>query len=150
MRWPVRSMASRSMRAPGVLPVAELLGHHQEILSEGGNGVSEQPLDVVALVEAEVGEGRHGASHEPGLGHLIQGHVVQPGVSSLQGQHPREDRLRGTHHYAATAQVTLAARRFTCHEELGVDCRGCTWRSFEGLTQSPELLKTSRQRPRWE
>ena len=42
-------------------------------------------LDVVALVEAQVGEGRPWACHETAFRHLVQGHDISLVPSALHG-----------------------------------------------------------------
>ena len=58
-RWPERSRANTSMRRRASSQVGELVGHRQEALADGGDGVSQQALWVVALVDPEIGKGGH-------------------------------------------------------------------------------------------
>src|SRR5262249_58663045 len=60
--------------AAGVLPVAELLGDHEQVVSEDAYLVADDPLQVCPLVEPEVRERGGLVENQPGFGYLVQRH----------------------------------------------------------------------------
>ncbi|MFG3689545.1 hypothetical protein [Micromonospora sp. NPDC047740] len=75
-RCPALSRGEQVDPAPGVLPVAELLGYDQKIGAEHGDVVAEESLQVLALVEPEGGEPDRVVPPQASVVDLVQWHAA--------------------------------------------------------------------------